>query len=75
MYVRPASRATGRLSSDVLGVNYPSQPMQGNTLRPSPSGGLNPNAGSSIGTEVLRATRYQVIQTVDINRRDGSFDS
>ena len=74
MYVRPASRATGRLSSDVLGVNYPPQPTQSNTLRPSPSGGLNLNAGTSIGTEV-KSDALPSDSDVDINRRDGSFDS
>ena len=75
MYVRPASRATGRLSSDVLGVNYPPQPTQSNTHRPSPSGGLNPNAGTSIGTEVKSDALPSDSETVDIDRRDGSFDS
>jgi phosphoinositide-3-kinase, regulatory subunit 4 len=53
--------SVNELSSDVLAVNSPpptalpthiAPSMSGSTLRPSPSGGLNPNAGTGIGTEV-----------------------
>ena len=53
--------SVNELSSDVLAVNSPlptvlpthiAPSMSGSTLRPSLSGGLNPNAGTSIGTEV-----------------------
>jgi phosphoinositide-3-kinase, regulatory subunit 4 len=49
------------LSSDVLAVNSPpptvmpthiAPSVSGSALRPNPSGGLNPNAGTSIRTEV-----------------------
>ena len=52
--------SVNELSSDVLAINSPptilpthiAPSMLGSTLRPSPSGGLNPNNGTSIGTEV-----------------------
>ena len=53
--------SVNELSSDVLAINSPPptiQPthivpsMSGSTLRPSPSGGLNPNTGTSIGSPV-----------------------
>ena len=53
--------SVNELSSDVLAVNAPSPSaipshiapsISGGTLRPSPSGGLNPTTGAGIGSEV-----------------------
>lgn len=54
--------SVNELSSDVLAVNsppptiLPTHMTPSMSLRPSPSGGLNPNAGTSIGTEVKNDT-------------------
>lgn len=53
--------SVNELSNDVLAANSPSPTVlpshitpsiSGSTLRPGPSGGLNPNTGTVVGTEV-----------------------